>query len=144
MAMNPVDHPHGGGNHQHIGHASTMARDAPAGTCIGWCLSCRGTRIDCSIRSESRSYRCSPHGSSPRYSGQRGERLGMRVKVVMCCTLSSAFISWSRASFMQAVFLSADPGARLPLHFTGAPTFLEPDRYTLSVTFVGNMADLNV
>jgi hypothetical protein len=26
VAMNPVDHPHGGGNHQHIGHASTMAR----------------------------------------------------------------------------------------------------------------------
>jgi hypothetical protein len=29
--MNPVDHPHGGGNHQHIGHASTMARDSSAG-----------------------------------------------------------------------------------------------------------------
>ena len=35
MAMNPVDHPHGGGNHQHIGHASTMARDAPAGQKAG-------------------------------------------------------------------------------------------------------------
>merc|ERR1712166_881920 len=23
VAMNPVEHPHGGGNHQHIGHAST-------------------------------------------------------------------------------------------------------------------------
>jgi len=31
VAMNPVDHPHGGGNHQHIGHASTVARDASAG-----------------------------------------------------------------------------------------------------------------
>ncbi|GMK58191.1 hypothetical protein CspeluHIS016_0502230 [Cutaneotrichosporon spelunceum] len=30
VAMNPVDHPHGGGNHQHIGHASTMARDSSA------------------------------------------------------------------------------------------------------------------
>lgn len=27
----PVEHPHGGGNHQHIGHASTVRRDAPAG-----------------------------------------------------------------------------------------------------------------
>lgn len=35
VAMNPVDHPHGGGNHQHIGHASTMARDAPAGQKAG-------------------------------------------------------------------------------------------------------------
>jgi large subunit ribosomal protein L8e len=31
VAMNPVDHPHGGGNHQHIGHASTVSRYAPAG-----------------------------------------------------------------------------------------------------------------
>ena len=29
MAMNPVEHPHGGGNHQHIGHAGTIRRDAP-------------------------------------------------------------------------------------------------------------------
>ncbi|OCF43777.1 60S ribosomal protein L2 [Kwoniella heveanensis CBS 569] len=35
VAMNPVDHPHGGGNHQHIGHASTMARDAPSGQKAG-------------------------------------------------------------------------------------------------------------
>ncbi len=26
VAMNPVDHPHGGGNHQHIGHPSTVSR----------------------------------------------------------------------------------------------------------------------
>jgi len=31
VAMNPVEHPHGGGNHQHIGHASTVARDSPPG-----------------------------------------------------------------------------------------------------------------
>ncbi|KAL7751564.1 60S ribosomal protein L2 [Sorochytrium milnesiophthora] len=35
VAMNPVDHPHGGGNHQHIGHASTVARDSPAGKKVG-------------------------------------------------------------------------------------------------------------
>merc|ERR1712154_487779 len=27
VAMNPVEHPHGGGNHQHIGKASTVRRD---------------------------------------------------------------------------------------------------------------------
>jgi large subunit ribosomal protein L8e len=32
VAMNPVEHPHGGGNHQHIGHASTCRRDAPPGS----------------------------------------------------------------------------------------------------------------
>jgi large subunit ribosomal protein L8e len=35
VAMNPVDHPHGGGNHQHIGHPSTVRRDAPAGKKVG-------------------------------------------------------------------------------------------------------------
>ena len=35
VAMNPVEHPHGGGNHQHIGHASTVKRDAPAGKKVG-------------------------------------------------------------------------------------------------------------
>merc|ERR1711871_1188595 len=29
VAMNPVEHPHGGGNHQHIGMASTICRRPP-------------------------------------------------------------------------------------------------------------------
>lgn len=35
VAMNPVDHPHGGGNHQHVGHATTVSRFAPAGKKVG-------------------------------------------------------------------------------------------------------------
>lgn len=35
VAMNPVDHPHGGGNHQHIGHASTVSRFAVPGQKVG-------------------------------------------------------------------------------------------------------------
>jgi len=35
VAMNPVEHPHGGGGKQHIGHASTVARDSPAGKKVG-------------------------------------------------------------------------------------------------------------
>ena len=35
VAMNPVDHPHGGGNHQHIGKASTIARGAVPGQKVG-------------------------------------------------------------------------------------------------------------
>lgn len=31
VAMNPVEHPHGGGNHQHIGKPSTVARTKSAG-----------------------------------------------------------------------------------------------------------------
>lgn len=35
VAMNPVDHPHGGGNHQHIGKASTISREAASGQKAG-------------------------------------------------------------------------------------------------------------
>lgn len=35
VAMNPVEHPHGGGNHQHIGHPSTVRRDCVAGQKVG-------------------------------------------------------------------------------------------------------------
>merc|ERR1711912_71734 len=34
-AMNPVEHPHGGGNHQHIGHASTTGRACVPGQKVG-------------------------------------------------------------------------------------------------------------
>merc|ERR1711964_64663 len=34
-AMNPVDHPHGGGNHEHIGHSSTVKRGSSAGRKVG-------------------------------------------------------------------------------------------------------------
>ena len=45
VAMNPVDHPHGGGNQQHIGHPSTVARDAPAGKKAGLIAARRTGRI---------------------------------------------------------------------------------------------------
>mmetsp|Transcript_20941 Transcript_20941/g.17874 ORF Transcript_20941/g.17874 Transcript_20941/m.17874 type:complete len:109 (-) Transcript_20941:59-385(-) len=35
VAMNPVEHPHGGGNHQHVGHPTTVSRGAPAGQKVG-------------------------------------------------------------------------------------------------------------
>eukprot|EP01118_Nematostelium_gracile_P006722 TRINITY_DN216_c0_g1_i1.p1 TRINITY_DN216_c0_g1~~TRINITY_DN216_c0_g1_i1.p1 ORF type:complete len:259 (+),score=74.74 TRINITY_DN216_c0_g1_i1:109-885(+) len=45
VAMNPVDHPHGGGNHQHIGHPSTVRRDAPAGKKVGLIAARRTGRL---------------------------------------------------------------------------------------------------
>jgi large subunit ribosomal protein L8e len=35
VAMNPVEHPHGGGNHQHVGHPTTTCRSAPSGQKVG-------------------------------------------------------------------------------------------------------------
>ncbi|CEO96711.1 Large ribosomal subunit protein uL2 C-terminal domain-containing protein [Plasmodiophora brassicae] len=45
VAMNPVEHPHGGGNHQHIGHPSTCRRDAPAGQKVGLIAARRTGRL---------------------------------------------------------------------------------------------------
>merc|ERR1711908_59926 len=50
VAMNPVEHPHGGGNHQHIGKASTVSRDRVAGRKVGLIAArrtglLRGTRM---------------------------------------------------------------------------------------------------
>jgi len=35
VAMNPVDHPHGGGGHQHVGKPSTVSRHVPPGRKVG-------------------------------------------------------------------------------------------------------------
>lgn len=35
VAMNAINHPHGGGNHQHVGRPSTVGRNAPPGRKVG-------------------------------------------------------------------------------------------------------------
>merc|ERR1712158_323450 len=45
VAINPVEHPHGGGNHQHIGKASTVWRGASAGKKVGLIAARRTGRI---------------------------------------------------------------------------------------------------
>jgi len=35
VAMNPVNHPHGGGSHQHVGKPSSVQRGAPPGRKVG-------------------------------------------------------------------------------------------------------------
>ncbi|MEM0126560.1 MAG: 50S ribosomal protein L2 [Thermoplasmatales archaeon] len=35
VAMNAVNHPHGGGNHQHVGRPSTVGRNTPPGRKVG-------------------------------------------------------------------------------------------------------------
>jgi large subunit ribosomal protein L8e len=45
VAMNPVDHPHGGGNHQHLGMAGTRRRDAPPGQKVGLIAARRTGRV---------------------------------------------------------------------------------------------------
>eukprot|EP00455_Lapot_gusevi_P005005 TRINITY_DN1210_c0_g2_i1.p1 TRINITY_DN1210_c0_g2~~TRINITY_DN1210_c0_g2_i1.p1 ORF type:complete len:256 (-),score=83.55 TRINITY_DN1210_c0_g2_i1:105-872(-) len=45
VAMNPVEHPHGGGNHQHIGHPSTQGRHRPSGRKVGLIAARRTGRL---------------------------------------------------------------------------------------------------
>ncbi|KAF0992415.1 hypothetical protein HZS_150, partial [Henneguya salminicola] len=45
VAMNPVDHPHGGGNHQHIGFPSTCSRSTPPGRKVGLIAARRTGRV---------------------------------------------------------------------------------------------------
>jgi len=45
IAMNPVDHPHGGGNHQHVGHPTTVRRSAPPGQKVGLIAARRTGRL---------------------------------------------------------------------------------------------------
>lgn len=45
VAMNPVDHPHGGGNHQHLGMAGTRSRQAPPGQKVGLIAARRTGRV---------------------------------------------------------------------------------------------------
>merc|ERR1711899_157708 len=45
VAMNPVEHPRGGGNHQHIGKASTVMRGTSAGRKVGLIAARRTGRI---------------------------------------------------------------------------------------------------
>ena len=43
--MNPVDHPHGGGNQQHMGKPGTVKRDTPAGAKSGQIAARRTGRL---------------------------------------------------------------------------------------------------
>ena len=48
--MNPVDHPHGGGNQQHMGKPGTVRRDRPAGSKSGQISARRTGRVRGSLR----------------------------------------------------------------------------------------------
>jgi len=52
VAMNPVDHPHGGGNQQHMGKPGTVKRDRPAGSKTGQIAARRTGRVRGSLRTD--------------------------------------------------------------------------------------------
>jgi len=52
VAMNPVDHPHGGGNQQHMGKPGTVRRDRCAGSKTGQIAARRTGRVRGSLRTD--------------------------------------------------------------------------------------------
>lgn len=52
VAMNPVDHPNGGGNQQHLGKPGTVRRDRPAGSKAGQISARRTGRVRGSVRTD--------------------------------------------------------------------------------------------
>ena len=44
VAMNAVNHPHGGGGHPHVGRPSTVSKNAPPGMKVGRLSSRKGRR----------------------------------------------------------------------------------------------------
>jgi len=52
VAMNPVDHPHGGGGQQHMGFSGCVRRDAPAGRKSGQIAARRTGRVRGSLRTD--------------------------------------------------------------------------------------------
>jgi large subunit ribosomal protein L2 len=44
VAMNAVNHPHGGGGHPHVGRPSTVSKHAPPGKKVGRLSSRKGRR----------------------------------------------------------------------------------------------------
>ncbi len=52
VAMNPVDHPHGGGNQQHMGKPGTISRFTCAGAKVGQIAARRTGRLHGSLRTD--------------------------------------------------------------------------------------------
>eukprot|EP00286_Rhodomonas_abbreviata_P003475 CAMPEP_0181347510 /NCGR_PEP_ID=MMETSP1101-20121128/33917_1 /TAXON_ID=46948 /ORGANISM="Rhodomonas abbreviata, Strain Caron Lab Isolate" /LENGTH=255 /DNA_ID=CAMNT_0023459729 /DNA_START=47 /DNA_END=814 /DNA_ORIENTATION=+ len=52
VCMNPVDHPNGGGNQQHMGKPGTVKRDRPAGSKAGQIAARRTGRVRGSLRTD--------------------------------------------------------------------------------------------
>ena len=88
--MNPVDHPHGGGNHQHIGKASTIARSAVPGQKVGLIAA----RRVCVVPVSFGYYRCTdyyiPDRSVTWFRQSQGSVRRELTCVSLCCSVTSS------------------------------------------------------
>lgn len=78
VAMNPVDHPHGGGNHQHIGKASTISRYASQGQKAGRKYPQTDNKMGLPLICAPSSYCCPSYRSATRYPKDQGISAGVK------------------------------------------------------------------
>ncbi len=110
VAMNPVDPPHGGGNHQHIGKASTIARSAVPGQKVGL-IAVRRVRFGYFLRLDSFLIILPmSDGSLARYPQSQG---GIRLRDTCMSTafytlrsFMSSIYSYTLTSFMSSIYSS--------------------------------------
>jgi hypothetical protein len=107
VAMNPVDHPHGGGNHQHIGKASTIARSAVPGQKVGLIAARRVRDFSCySVGTFVDRFRFSD-GSAARFGQGQG---GVRWRLSLCCFVMSLLHVLLHKSLYAIMSLALHPG----------------------------------
>jgi hypothetical protein len=90
VAMNPVDHPHGGGNHQHIGKASTIARSAVPGQKVGL-IAARRVRVISSAldRNNLLNRVCTDWSAAWYCQGQGSLRINLGPFTILHCVLAT-------------------------------------------------------
>ena len=88
VAMNPVDHPHGGGNHQHIGKASTINRYAAPGQKAGRKFTHAPSALKMMLITFS-SHRCPPYWFAAWYPEDQGLNISQKE------SLKKFMIKWN-------------------------------------------------
>lgn len=99
VAMNPVDHPHGGGNHQHIGKASTISRYASQGQKAGRKypgIEIVHNKMGTPLTYNPSSYCCPPYRSATRYPKDQGIGAVIKRWCGRCFSAVSVFFLWDR------------------------------------------------
>ena len=124
VCMNPVDHPHGGGNHQHIGKPSTIRRDASAGRKVGLIAARRTGRLTGSkkVRLYCPSFLGGESGG-PRKGGPGARRAGRKVGrwLTAIIVARGGSSSMPRTSRLPTSRRASVPHLDGPLYECGAP-----------------------
>lgn len=118
--MNPVDHPHGGGNHQHIGKASTISREAVPGQKVGL-IAARRVSIGHEMYANHNASNLPPFldWSAARFHEHQGVDVFLICAIVPCMRVFSLPV-WNvcGAWWGQSLFCMSEEVTRLAVSFS--------------------------